>query len=93
MFGKLKDWKERPKDSESAFGIVQKLNQVFRQKIIAAQVIAVNAPPVDGLSSFGGVEFELQNRGALPMENLIANANKLIAAASKRPELGVYLLS
>ena len=91
MFARLKDWKERPKDSESVFGITQKLNGVFRQKITAARVLAVNAPPVDGLSNFGGVEFELQNRGALPMENLIDNANKLMDAARKRPELqGVF---
>jgi hydrophobe/amphiphile efflux-1 (HAE1) family protein len=88
MFAKLKDWKERNKDSESVFGIMQQLNGVFRQKITDAQVIAVNAPPVDGLSNFGGVEFQLQNRGALPMDNLIANANKLMDAARKRPELG-----
>lgn len=91
MFSRLKDWKERPKDSESVFGLTQKLNGIFHQKITDAQVFAVNAPPVDGLSSFGGVEFQLQNRGALPIENLIDNANKLIAAANKRPELrGVF---
>lgn len=91
MFSRLKDWKERPKDSESAFGITKKLNGIFSQKITGARVVAVNAPPVDGLSNFGGVEFQLQNRGALPMEDLIANANKLMDAARKRPELaGVF---
>ncbi|MBD2773203.1 efflux RND transporter permease subunit [Iningainema tapete] len=88
FFVKLKDWKERHGGEHSIFGIVKKINQELRAKIPGATAIAVNAPPVDGLGSTGGFEFFVQNRQALPMEALIDNAQKVIAAANKRPELG-----
>jgi hydrophobe/amphiphile efflux-1 (HAE1) family protein len=88
FFVKLKDWEERRGAEHSVFGILQKINQGLREKIPGAVAIAVNAPPVDGLGSTGGFEMYIQNRQALPMEALIDNTQKTIAAAQKRPELG-----
>jgi hydrophobic/amphiphilic exporter-1 (mainly G- bacteria), HAE1 family len=56
--------------------------------ITEARVLAVNAPPVRGLSSTGGFEFLIQDRtGTAPIETLVENAQKFIAAANKKPAL------
>ncbi|MDF5731883.1 MAG: efflux RND transporter permease subunit [Rhizonema sp. PD38] len=91
LFIKLKDWAERPGADKSIFGVLQKINQGLRATVPEARVIAVNAPPVDGLGSTGGFEFYVQNKQALPVTSLIENTQKVIAAAQKRPELaGVF---
>ncbi|KAF3886017.1 MULTISPECIES: efflux RND transporter permease subunit [Nostocales] len=88
FFVKLKDWQERHGAEHSIFGVLRKINKGLREKIPGAIAIAVNAPPVDGLGSTGGLEMYIQNKQALPMEALIDNTQKVIAAAQKRPELG-----
>lgn len=85
-FTKLKPWDERPNPEQSVYSIVGNLNASF-QSITGARALAVNAPPVRGLSTFGGFEFQLQDRVGLPISVLVENANKVIAAAGKRPEL------
>lgn len=91
FFIKLKEWEERHDAKESVFGILQHINHELQEKIPGARALAVNAPPVDGLGSTGGFEFFVQNRQALPMEALIDNTQKVIAAAQKKPELaGVF---
>ena len=87
VFGKLKPWSERPKSSQSIYSILGRLNGSF-QSIKGARAFAVNAPPVRGLSTFGGFEFQLQDRRGLPISVLVENANKMIGAANQRPEIG-----
>jgi hydrophobic/amphiphilic exporter-1 (mainly G- bacteria), HAE1 family len=86
VFTKLKPWEERTGPEQSVYSIVGGLNASL-QSITGARALAVNAPPVRGLSTFGGFEFQLQDRRGLPISVLVENANKLIAAASQRPEL------
>jgi hydrophobe/amphiphile efflux-1 (HAE1) family protein len=91
FFVKFKSWEERPGEASSAFGVLQRMNQALRQKIPNARAFAANAPPVDGLSATGGFEIYLQNRASLPMEALIENTRRVMAAANQRPELsGVF---
>ncbi|MGL4619727.1 efflux RND transporter permease subunit [Chroococcidiopsis sp.] len=91
FFVKLKDWEERPGADKSIFGLLQQINQKLQANVPEARLIAVNAPPVDGLGSTGGFEMYIQNRQALPMEALIDNTQKVVEAARKRPELaGVF---
>ncbi|MGL5943055.1 MAG: efflux RND transporter permease subunit [Waterburya sp.] len=86
VFTKLKPWEERANSEQSVYSILGNLNASF-QSITGARALAVNAPPVRGLSTFGGFEFQLQDRVGLPISALVENANNVIAAASKRPEL------
>jgi hydrophobic/amphiphilic exporter-1 (mainly G- bacteria), HAE1 family len=86
VFSKLKPWEERSNTDQSVYSIVGRINASF-QNITGARALAVNAPPVRGLSTFGGFEFQLQDRVGLPISELVENANKVIAAASQRPEL------
>ena len=87
VFGKLKPWDERPNQDQSVYSILGRLNGAF-QSVTGARAFAVNAPPVRGLSTFGGFEFQLQDRRGLPISVLVENANKMIAAANQRPEIG-----
>lgn len=86
VFGKLKPWSERSGKDKSIYSILGRLNGSF-QSITDARAFAVNAPPVRGLSTFGGFEFQLQDRLGLPISVLVENANKVIAAANQRPEI------
>ena len=86
VFSKLKPWSERRGEAKSVYSILGRLNGSF-QNIKGARAFAVNAPPVRGLSTFGGFEFQLQDRRGLPISALIENANKIIAAANQRPEI------
>jgi hydrophobe/amphiphile efflux-1 (HAE1) family protein len=86
-FVKLSEWSERPGAANSAFGIIQQLNRRFATEISGARVFAVNAPAVDGLSSFGGLEMYIQDRQSRGIEALIDNAQRVMAAANQRPEI------
>ena len=87
VFGKLKPWDERPDKEQSIYAVLGRLNGSF-QSIKGARAFAVNAPPVRGLSTFGGFELQLQDRRGLPISVLVENANKMIGAANQRPEIG-----
>ncbi|MGA1622181.1 MAG: efflux RND transporter permease subunit [Synechocystis sp.] len=69
FFVKLKSWEDRPGEKGSVFSLLNEINRELAQKIPDAQVIAVNAPPVDGLSSTGGLDFYVQNRGGIPIDD------------------------
>jgi hydrophobe/amphiphile efflux-1 (HAE1) family protein len=87
FFARLKSWEERPNPDQSVFAILRTLNAQLATKITGSKAVAVNAPAVDGLSATGGLEFQLQNRGGLPMATLIEVAQKYMAEANQRPEL------
>lgn len=87
MFVKLHPWEDRPAASSSVFGLLQQINQEFMQQIDGARVFAVNAPPVDGLSNFGGSEIYIEDRQGKGMDALIKNTQQVIAQASQRPEI------
>ena len=87
-FVKFNPWEERPGDEHSAFGIMRRLNKAFREEITGSKAVAVNAPSVDGLSNYDGLEFYIQDRQLKGMAALIDNAKRVMAAADKRPEIG-----
>ena len=90
-FIKLKPWEERSGAKQSVYGIMQRLNQIFQQKIDGGRVFAVNAPPVDGLSNFSGSELFIQDRQLRGMEALIDNTKQVIQAANQRPEIAAAI--
>ncbi|MEH2245656.1 efflux RND transporter permease subunit [Nostoc sp.] len=86
-FANLKPWKERTLESQSVYGILQRVNKKL-SAITDARAIAVNAPPVRGLSTTGGFEFIIQDKtGSAPIQTLVDTANKFIGAANKKPVL------
>ncbi|GAB6035523.1 efflux RND transporter permease subunit [Fundidesulfovibrio butyratiphilus] len=83
----LKPWDERTKPGQSSFDMVK---QVFGMGMGMPKglVLAFNPPPITGMSTTGGFEGYLQNRGDKTSKELAAMMGQLIAAAKKRPEIG-----
>ncbi|MGK7944160.1 MAG: efflux RND transporter permease subunit [Microcystaceae cyanobacterium] len=88
IFIKLKPWDERGGAKKSAFGLINYLNQTFAKEISGARVQVANAPAVDGLSNFEGLEIFLQDRQLKGMEALIDNTRRVMVAANQREEIG-----
>ncbi|MGJ3252062.1 MAG: efflux RND transporter permease subunit [Elainellaceae cyanobacterium] len=86
FFASLKNWSERQGPGSSAQAVIGRLSQEFFQ-IQEAIVVVFNAPPVQGLSSFGGFEFQLldQSGGQLSIEELVGSAYQIIGAANQSP--------
>ena len=82
----LKPWEERKEESESSYSVVQR---IFREGADYTEgvVIAFNPPPISGMSTTGGFEVYLQNRGTGDSKELAAMVQKFVGAAQKRPEL------
>jgi HAE1 family hydrophobic/amphiphilic exporter-1 len=88
FFIKLKDWKERRSQAQSANGIVGRLNGIFSQNQ-EALIFAANLPAVSGYGVTGGFEFQLQDQtnGQLSIEQFLAIAQELIGKANQNPAL------
>lgn len=90
FFITLKPWEERTK---TAAQIVQEINAVCMTRISEATVLAVGPPPIIGLGSGAGFTMMLQDREGSSPQYLAAQAQKFIAAAGQRPEIGrIYTL-
>ncbi|MGF1490806.1 MAG: efflux RND transporter permease subunit [Prochloraceae cyanobacterium] len=89
FFVSLQNWSERTGKGQTAPEIVARLNREFFTRIDEANIFVFNAPPVRGLSSFGGFEMQLTDRsgGQLEINDLLANANDIIGAANQNPDL------
>ncbi|HER34589.1 MAG TPA: efflux RND transporter permease subunit, partial [Halothiobacillaceae bacterium] len=85
-FTRLKDWSERPADDQSVQATVKKAMAAGSQ-IEEGFVMAFVPPPIRGMSTTGGFEAYLQQRGSADVKALAEAANALVAAANKRPEL------
>ncbi|MEC4852939.1 MAG: efflux RND transporter permease subunit, partial [Jaaginema sp. PMC 1079.18] len=88
FFGTLTPWDRRQGANQSAEAIVQRLNGQFQQ-IPGAFILALNAPPVQGLSNFGGFEFQLQDRsgGQLEINDLVEATYALLEKANQKPAI------
>jgi HAE1 family hydrophobic/amphiphilic exporter-1 len=90
FFVTLKEWKARTK---TAIQLTQELNAACMKTITEATVIAVGPPPIIGLGNGAGFSMYLQDLGGSTPQYLAQQAQKFIAAASKRPEIGkVYTM-
>lgn len=83
MFLTLKEWGER---KSSSFDLVDQTFALGAQ-VPEAQIIAFNPPPIIGLSTTGGFEGYLQSLNGEDYNAVYDQAQKLVAAANKRPEL------
>ncbi|MCK5461572.1 MAG: efflux RND transporter permease subunit, partial [Bacteroidales bacterium] len=85
LFVTTTEWDERDK---TVTEIVQELNMEFRQKIKGAAVFAFGPPAIPGLGSGSGFTMMLQDRIGNTPAYLSLEANKFMAAARERPEIG-----
>ncbi|HEY9072692.1 MAG TPA: efflux RND transporter permease subunit, partial [Desulfobaccales bacterium] len=85
-FVKLKDWALRPGADLKINALVKRAMVKF-SKIRNARVFAFPPPAVLELGRAGGFDFELQDRGGLGHEALMAARNQLLGLAAKDPRL------
>ncbi|BDI15208.1 multidrug efflux RND transporter permease subunit [Nostoc cf. commune SO-36] len=93
FFAKLKPWEERTQPDQSASAILARINGAFAT-IPEAIITAVSPPPIQGFSTLGGFELQLEDRtnGRLTINDFFANAQAVIAQANQKPALkgGVF---
>ena len=86
VFVILKDWKARETPELSSYALVKRFF-MLGMSIPQASVIAFNPPPISGMSNTGGFELYVQNRSGADSAALMDTTQKLVQAASQRPEL------
>lgn len=87
MFIMLDPWDKRTDPSLSVDAIIAKTQKEFRQ-IQEANIVNFSPPPISGIGSTGGLQFELQDRSGGTVDDLQQVATDFMKKASERPELG-----
>ncbi|BAY44485.1 transporter [Scytonema sp. HK-05] len=88
FFAKLKPWEERTRPEQSSSAILKRINGAF-QTIPEAIITAVSPPPIQGFSTLGGFELQLEDRtnGRLTIDDFFANSQAVLAQANQKPAL------
>ncbi|MGR2660924.1 MULTISPECIES: efflux RND transporter permease subunit [Chromobacterium] len=84
-FVTLKDWDQRKAKGEDSFSVSAEFNRLGRT-VQTGVMSAFNPAPIIGMSTTGGLEAYLQDRGDHGAQKLSQAAEKLLAAARQRPE-------
>ncbi len=87
-FVQAKPWEARNGIKQRLDIAILLLNLEFYKQIPEAQVFAFGPPPITGLGTGAGFTMMIQDRAGSTPEALAAIAEKFVAEASKRPELG-----
>jgi hydrophobic/amphiphilic exporter-1 (mainly G- bacteria), HAE1 family len=83
----LKPWDERSGQNQSAQALIGNLMMKF-SKITEARVLAVNPPAIQGLGSFSGFQFQLQERrGNAGINAMLQAMGQLLQQANQTPGL------
>ena len=82
----LDDWADRTTPELSLVSIMGNAQKAF-WGIQEAIIMGFMPPPIPGLSSTGGLQFELQDRSGGSIDELAAVTTAYIEAAGKRPEI------
>ena len=83
----LKPWDERKTPDSKLLGIIGAGSAECAQEINNAVIIPFNAPPIPGISTTGGFEFEIQDVDSQGPEALEKVCRAVIAEGRKYPEL------
>ncbi|MBV8118498.1 MAG: efflux RND transporter permease subunit [Alphaproteobacteria bacterium] len=90
FFVTLAPFDDRRGKAESVWGVLDHLRGEFL-KIPAAIVIPFNLPPIIGLGTGAGFEYQLQSYSGAPASEMAAVARGLVQAANENPALtGVF---
>ncbi len=82
FFIRLKDWKERPKASQTSSAIAMRIMMHFWFDP-RAQIFAINPPAVLELGNATGFDLELEDRGHLGHDKLLEARNMVLGLASQ----------
>src|SRR5258708_7818795 len=88
FFVTLKPWSDRKSRAEPYQEIKTRLNQEL-SRLPQGTVFGFSPPAVPGVGTSGGFQFVLEDRAGKDVTFLSDNLNKFLAAARKRPEIGM----
>jgi HAE1 family hydrophobic/amphiphilic exporter-1 len=88
MFVKLKDLDERPGPQHSLAAVLGRLQGLLLGGIPGALVIPTAPPAIQGLSAFGGFQFELQDQSGGDITRLSNTAGQVIGKATQSGRIG-----
>ena len=84
IFTTLEPWADRDRTALDIVGALQG----ELAGITDARIFPVNPPPIQGLGSFGGFTFQLEDRqGNLELDQFVGYMQELIGAANQHPKL------
>ncbi|MBD2000677.1 efflux RND transporter permease subunit [Leptolyngbya sp. FACHB-541] len=87
IFTTLQPWEDRRELSQTVQGIIGGLFGKFSQ-IAEARAFPINPPPIQGLGTYGGFTFQLQDRGSNnDLNALLQSFGQLLGAANQDPGL------
>jgi multidrug efflux pump len=86
LFVQLKDWSQRTSPELSVQALIGRVSQHFAS-YQGATITPINPPPIRGLGTSSGFDFELEDRGSLGHEKLTQARNQLLAMAAHDPAL------
>jgi hydrophobe/amphiphile efflux-1 (HAE1) family protein len=87
LFVMLKPWSERKSPAASLEAVMGATQGRFFA-IPQAMILNFAPPPIQGLGTTGGFQFELQNRAGGSVQNLASVANQLMAATRQERAIG-----
>ncbi len=88
VFVRLKDWSQRAAPDLSAKALISRISEHFAA-YKDATVIPVNPPPIQGLGTAAGFDFELEDRGGVGHDTLMQALDQLMALAKQDPALAL----
>ncbi len=88
FFVTLKPWDERTTRAEQFQEIKARLNQKL-STLPDGVVFSFSPPAIPGAGTSGGFQFVLEDRAGRDVQFLAENLSKFLAAAQKRPEIGL----
>jgi len=86
IFVRLKDWSARTAATQSVQALMARTSRHFAS-YKDATILPVNPPPIRGLGTSAGFDFELEDRAGLGYDALVKAKNQLIGLAQKDPGL------
>jgi hydrophobic/amphiphilic exporter-1 (mainly G- bacteria), HAE1 family len=88
FFVTLKPWGDRDTRAQQYQEIKARVNQLF-SKLPEGTVFSFSPPAIPGVGTSGGFQFVLEDRAGKDVQFLSNNLNAFLAAARKRPEIGL----
>ena len=86
IFVQLKDWSQRTSPDLSVQALIGRISKQFGP-YKDATITPINPPPIRGLGTSSGFDFELEDRGGLGHDKLMQARNQLLQMAAQDPGL------
>jgi hydrophobe/amphiphile efflux-1 (HAE1) family protein len=86
VFVRLKDWSERTKSGQSLDALIGRVAKQYAN-YKDATIVPVNPPPIQGLGTSAGWDFELEDRGGVGHDTLMQARDQLLAQARQDPNI------